>query len=1049
MIDEITKHNIIESTDIVSLVEENVQLKKQGSGFVGCCPFHNEKTGSFSVSPSRQTFHCFGCGAKGDAVEYIMKRDGLNFHEALLALAKRAGIKVDEKPLTAEEIARNAKRETMLMINQKVNEFFVSQLELNPEAKAYAYKRWKAEYVNEMGIGYAPDSKTFMDWINGQGFNHEVLVELKLVGINEKGGEYAFFRNRVTIPIRSRSNMIIGFTCRDMEGKDKTAKYLNSAESELYHKKDTLFGIDEAKPEIRATGKVYVCEGAPDVMRLQIIGFKNAVAPLGTGTVSDSQFSLLDGCFPKMGNKTLCICPDADITKDDGTNPGMETAIKIGKLACRHGYVVTIKPIPNDDNKEKKDPDSFFKSKKIFQDTHEEDFITWYANKLFDGTNSVESQNSAVTEIVTLVSDCDDEVRQEAYMRALKSTYKETAVWNKALKSVKEEKKAAEIREKAFSKDDFTKYGFYEVGNSYWSLKGTTETRWSNFTMKPLFHIKDAINPKRLYSIKNENNETEIVELKQEDLVSLSKFRQRIEGLGNYIFEANEDCLIKLKRYLYEQTETAQEIIQLGWQKQGFYAFGNGILYQGKFHKTDNFGIVRLDEGNYYLPGASDIYKEDTLFQFEKRFVHLNYNPVSLTDVAEAMIRVFHDNAIIGLCFLVATLFRDVVTSHTKSFPMLNLFGPKGSGKSELGHTLMSFFIIQNIPPNLSNSTIAALSEAVAQCANAIVHLDEFKNNIDIDKREFLKGLWDSAGRTRMNMDRDKKREQTRVDSGVIISGQEMATADIALFSRFVYLTFNKTEFTTSETNAFHDMDRMRKLGFSHLTIQILNNREVFKQNFAAMYNAVMTDITEKLGNEICESRIINNWAIMAAAFRTLEQQLNLPFSYNKVLEICVAGIIRQNGECKSNNEIAGFWNVVSYMQQTGDLIMDCDYKIEYVEELKTTKSHIIFATVKPILFMRKKKAFFLYKKLARQCGENPLPEGSLDYYLQNSKEFLGIKKSIRFKTMIQGKEQMVMDKDNIGKVTASQVDQAMCFDYKKIVENFEISLEISPDENN
>ena len=109
----------------------------------------------------------------------------------------------------------------------------------------------------------------------------------------------------------------------------------------------------------------------------------------------------------------------------------------------------------------------------------------------------------------------------------------------------------------------------------------------------------------------------------------------------------------------------------------------------------------------------------------------------------------------------------------------MNLFGPKGSGKSELGHSLMALFIIENIPPNIQNATIPALADLVAQCANALVHIDEFKNNIDIDKREYLKGLWDGAGRSRMNMDRDKKREITAVDSGVILSGQEMATADI------------------------------------------------------------------------------------------------------------------------------------------------------------------------------------------------------------------------------------------------------------------------------
>ena len=271
--------------------------------------------------------------------------------------------------------------------------------------------------------------------------------------------------------------------------------------------------------------------------------------------------------------------------------------------------------------------------------------------------------------------------------------------------------------------------------------------------------------------------------------------------------------LTKLKKYLYEQTETAEEITQLGYQPKGkFYAFGNGV-FDIDWHPVDEYGIVRLGErGNYYLPASSKIYRDETkLFQFERRFVHLNYNSVGMGEYFQLLIDVFGDNAKVGICFLLATLFRDIITGYTKTFPILNLFGPKGSGKSELGHSLMAFFIIENVPPNIQNSTIAAMADLVAQCANALVHIDEFKNNIDIDKREFLKGLWDGAGRSRMNMDRDKKREITSVDCGVILSGQEMATADIALFSRFVYLTFNKSEFSDEAKRKFNEMKEVRK----------------------------------------------------------------------------------------------------------------------------------------------------------------------------------------------------------------------------------------------
>ena len=800
--------------------------------------------------------------------------------------------------------------------------------------------------------------------------------------------------------------------------------------------------MDMAKPEIRATGKVYIAEGAPDVMRLQIIGVPNAVAPLGTGTMGEAQFDLLQSCFPKSGKRILCILPDADVTKEDGTNPGRNTAIRIGEEAISRGYSVLIKNIPAE--KVKQDPDSYFKTKTVFLHTPEDDFIIWYAKLLIEKAENVEETNTAITQIAGMVARIDDETLIENYLKELKTIYNNPTLWKKAISRASKELKKKEVEEKAFSKEGFTKYGFYESSGGYWSLNGQTELRWSNFTMRPLFHIKDVINPKRLYELRNESGLREIVELKQEDLVSLSKFRQRIEGLGNYIFEANEQCLIKLKRYLYEQTQTATEITQLGWQKQGFYSFGNGALYQGSFIKADDYGIVKLPDGqNYYLPGASKIYKDDSLFQFEKRFVHLGYSTIDLRSVAESMINVFGDNAKVGLCFLVATLFRDVVTATLKSFPMLNLFGPKGSGKSELGHTLMSFFIIQNIPPNLSNSTIAALSESVAQCSNAIVHLDEFKNNIDLEKREFLKGLWDSAGRTRMNMDRDKKREQTRVDSGIIISGQEMATADIALFSRFVYLTFNKTEFTTHERNSFAELDRLRKLGFSHLTLEILNHREVFKQNFPAMYSATASEVMDKLGDNVCESRIVNNWTTLAAAYRTLEQLLDLPFSYSQILKIAIEGIIRQNHECKSSDEIASFWSVIAASQQDGDFVMDYDYKMRCDSKISTMRTNIEFRTPRQMLLVNCASVYSAYSKKARDMEISRLNKNSLEYYLENSKEYLGKVRAVRFKSKGKGMTLYVMDKQDDKFVPGSSIKMAYCFDYEKLVENYGISLDV------
>lgn len=640
------------------------------------------------------------------------------------------------------------------------------------------------------------------------------------------------------------------------------------------------------------------------------------------------------------------------------------------------------------------------------------------------------------------------------YLAKLQDLYKNKSLWEKTMNQAKtliQEKKVLNDGKK-IDRDLYGRYGFYEEFNSYYSIsKDALPWQWSNFSMIPMFHIKDSLLPKRLYKIKNQNNQEELIEMKQEDLVSLSKFKQKVEGLGNYIWLATEKELTKLKMYLYEQTETAVEITQLGWQRKGFFAFGNGA-FDTDWHPVDEYGIVRLKSGNYYLPASSKIYRDDVkLFQFERRFIHTNYSAVTLREYSEKLIKVFGDNAKVGICFLLATLFRDVVAGYTKSFPILNLFGPKGSGKSEMGHSLMSFFIIKNTPPNIQNATIAAMGDLVAQCANALVHIDEYKNTIDIDKREFLKGLWDGAGRSRMNMDRDKKREITSVDCGVILSGQEMTTVDIALFSRLVYLTFNKTEFSDEEKRAFDECKSIRDMGLSHLTLQLLRYRAKMEAEFTSNYKQCMTDLNERLKNEKIEDRIQRNWVIPLAAFHTLESVVDVPFSYKEMLDITVDGIIRQNQECKSNNELANFWNVVSYLLQDGEIFNESDYRIEYVKKFKSNviKNDMEFVRPRPILMMRKNRIFMLYKKFAKQVGDSALPPESLKYYLENSKEYLGNKNSVRFKNIQRGIEvtarvEGAEGRDEFKKTTL--VEQAMCFDYEMIMNSYNINLEIDTD---
>ena len=1030
---------ILDRTDIVQVIAQHLQLKKSGIRYVGCCPFHQEKTPSFYVFPHTGTFKCFGCGEGGDAIHFIEKAENKTFVEAVRTLAQKANVQIEEQEESVEEKQKRMHREALWITNKQVADFYRKQFLDSKEAQEYAYRRWGKDYCTMQEIGYAPKDGHAMQQL-------PVKAEfLKELGLLNRGG-YDFYQNRVVIQIHDRFGHVIGFTARCMD--DQQPKYLNSSESDIFHKSYVLFGIEDAWKTAAKQDKMFLVEGAPDCMRLQSIGIHNTVAALGSAW-NDSHFSTIK----RVTNK-VCFLPDADPPKKGETHGhGVQVVMEAGTQAMEYGLTVSVKEIPDTEENIKQDPDSFFKNTNIFNATEEVDFILWMADKLFPHTTTTEEQREAIKEIAYLLSLIDDETGVSMYIGKLTKYYQGKRLW---LKAVDEERKKREQETKTTKdkeeNDLNRKYGFYVDHGCYMSIteKGSVY-EWSNFTMLPLFHIKDTTNPKRLYKIKNAMNQEEILELKQEDLIALAKFKQKIEGLGNFIWKGTEKELTKLKSYLYEKTETATEITQMGWQRAGFYAFGNGVFYDDLFIKTDDYGIVRLkDKGNYYLPSCSTIYKSDTkLFTFEKQFVHLNLSSVTLKEFTDQLFKVYGDNGRVGFCFYLATLFRDVVTTTSANhwFPILNLFGPKGSGKSELGHTLLSLFTISYTAPNIQNSTPSALNDTVAQSANALAHIDEYKNDIDPKMIEFLKGLWDGTGRTRMNMDLDKKKETTAVDSGIILSGQEMPTSDIALFSRLIFLQFPRSEFSDLEKQNYKKLLEMRSLGLTHLTLEVLKQRKHFEQAWSTAFHETQTIVANALGREKGEDRIMNNWCVPLAALRVL-QGIIPTLTYDDMLRVTIEGIKKQNGECKTNGELGTFWYVVQYLASEGDLIEGGDFFIRFYSKFKTDIINAIWQSERPVLFLQKSRIFSLYRKEGRQANEKVLPTDALKYYLQNSKAYLG-EKVARFdvykKGILQYDHAKMGANNSAPKLTTTQ--RAYCFDYALLCETFGISLWASSDQ--
>lgn len=1075
MINQKTIDQVLDKANIVDIVSDYVQLSKAGVNYKGLCPFHTDHNPSFVVSPGKNICHCFSCGKGGNPINFIMAKESMPFTEAVKHLAKKYNIQIEEDhhQYTDKEREEQSKKESLEIVYSAVTEFYFKQLHSNTsDSKAaldYVNKRWNGaeeKVVQGTKVVNFPE-KNFPDlarigfassgWDNlvqfsmKNGYSLKLMEDVGLIKISSKGTYIDVFRNRIMIPWRDRWGKVRGFTARKLSEDSDAPKYINSKESFYFHKGSTIFGFDLAKNAGAREEKFYLVEGNPDVMKLQSLDIDNTIAPGGTAWTHDEYEQL------KKFHATLCFIPDAD-------DPGIKAVMKNGRKAVQEGFRVTVKEIPRTKDGKKQDADSYIKSRAMLNELDEVDYIEWIsAYNLRDVENTSELTDK-IGDICNIIIDLEEDVQQTAMLEKLGTKYGHKNIWKQGLKRAKELRlrKKTEAISKKGDIDLLQKYGFYEMANCYYSNQGDNTIQWSNFTMKPLFHIKDSFNAKRIYELKNYRNHTELIELKTEELISLPKFKQRIESLGDFLWLVSDRELNKLKSYLYENTETAVEIKQLGWAHDGFFVWGNGIYDAGsKFLPVDEYGIVRVEKNmddnkqetdNYYLPAMSKIYADEReLYRFERQFIFdEDHSSISLHDYAKMTADVFGNNGKVGIMFLLATLFRDVIVSNTKNFPILNLFGPKGSGKTELGHTLMSFFIKNNTPLNIQNATIAALADAIAQCSNALVHIDEYKNTIDPVKVEFLKGLYDGAGRSRMNMDLDKKRQITSVDSAVILSGQEMPTVDIALFSRTIYLTFDVTVHDKESKDKFNSFTAVRKMGVCHLTNQILSHRAKFETEFYDNYQFVTKDVEQNLVNNEIEDRIWRDWCVLLASFYTLKDVVDLPWTYNELRDITIEGIKKQNKECASSNEMGNFWSMIGVMAQAGMIDYDGDYKIKYLDGIKTKNSEMLFTKNKPVLMIRPNKIITQYKIMAKKAGENAMPERSIRYYLQTCPGFLGQKKgSERFKVFKDGKIQKIWkgEGDQQKSIDLCTFDNPLCFDYQELKQKFEINLEVNSSE--
>lgn len=357
MIDSATVDRIFSAADIVDVVSDYVTLKRRGVNYIGLCPFHNEKTPSFTVSPAKNICKCFGCGKGGNPVNFIMELENLSYYEALKFLAKKYNIEIQEKELTPEQIQQQNERESLIAVTEWAQKHFTDNLYNHIDGKSigmsyFAHRGFREDIIKRFQLGYAIDKRDeYTQEALKKGFKLDYLEKTGLTIVKENNYLIDRFHGRAIFPIHSVSGKVIGFGGRAIK-KDDQVKYQNSPESEIYHKGQIVYGIYFAKNAIIRERKCYIVEGYADVISMVQAGIENIVAPCGTALTVD-QIRLLRRIIPSSDEEK------SDENKNvtmlyDGDSAGIHAALKNGKLLLEEGLNVKVVVLPPED-----DPDTF------------------------------------------------------------------------------------------------------------------------------------------------------------------------------------------------------------------------------------------------------------------------------------------------------------------------------------------------------------------------------------------------------------------------------------------------------------------------------------------------------------------------------------------------------------------------------------------------------------------------------------------------------------------------------------------------------------------
>lgn len=411
MIKKETIDRILETARVEEVVGDFVHLKKRGSSMIGLCPFHGEKTPSFHVSPSKGIYKCFGCGKGGDSVRFIMDHEKYSYPEALKYVARKYNIEVEETEVTPEFKEEQDRRESLYIVSTYAAQFFSEKMWESDEGKTiglsyFKERGFREDIIKKFELGYSPDDWTaLLDAAVANGYQQSYLEDVGLVVKNDQGRIYDRFRGRVMFPIHNFTGRIIGFGGRTLKTDKAVPKYVNSPESDIYHKSNVLYGLFQAKKAIRDLDNCYLVEGYADVLSVQQAGVENVVASSGT-SLTVEQIRLIS-----RFTKSVTILYDGDAA-------GIKASLRGLDMILEEGLDVKVVLFPDGH-----DPDSYIQQLgasafKTHVEKNKKDFIFYKTEILLkDAANDPIKKAGVIREVVESIAKIPDAIKASVFLR--------------------------------------------------------------------------------------------------------------------------------------------------------------------------------------------------------------------------------------------------------------------------------------------------------------------------------------------------------------------------------------------------------------------------------------------------------------------------------------------------------------------------------------------------------------------------------------------------------------------------------------------------------